>query len=714
MKIIQKGLENEGLSCAVENGMADSHWVGDFSWANSSAREEMEYETADINLSCTEKEFEQFKSFFSKFKVVAREFFLPPEMIRFGLITERSVLPYVGVSAMGAWFATLKFNGCSSCSVTLKEGDDLKKALQENHSPVMQLYVDRPKLEPAFPSNRPSVVLFIDRLSDSLVISEKSKLALDALRKLKEHYQPSYTVSRVVNLGYPRSTAVQAVSESQGPVVLDPLNLHFLEDSLDPKLVKTKDNVPIVISKGQSILLDGTGSSAQGNAVYDALLGFINKRNLKRKKESKISLLAKENGFQLLSDDFEVQVIDSSPSYNQYNQLSDMNKKLVTSLGSQTLELHQPPNEDSVNKLDDSLAAIDVPVVDDGIQPAHGDSEYDIQKYLEVEKHNPNELGVQVQETKDAFGKYFSSLVNEDDKNYVVEQKVPSVGTCMDKDTVDAVGCSSSCRETAEKVSLLDPIEDFSGNDGSQVEKNVSMPSEDQIQHQPFQFSFFFIDGGYRLLNSLTGSSNIPSLVLLDPITQQHFVFSEDRDFDYYSLFNFVEKFLNGSLSPYQPSASSIASFKEAPQPPFVNLDFHEVDAIPRVTTSTFCELVFGFNPCNTGSAFPTSQVKIFGAAWKTDVLVLFGSSWCGFCQRMELLIREVYRFFKNLKNILKCESGVNNPVCFEDNRGDLVEYNLPFIFLMDCAQNDCGSFLKSAGRVVSNANGSLVITKQL
>lgn len=119
--------------------MADSHWVGEFSWANRSVPKEMEYETADMNLFCTEKEFEQFKSFFSKFEAVAREFFLSPEMIRFGLISERSLLPYVGVSTMGAWLAVLQFNGCPDCSMTLKEGDDLRKILQEYHSPVMQV-----------------------------------------------------------------------------------------------------------------------------------------------------------------------------------------------------------------------------------------------------------------------------------------------------------------------------------------------------------------------------------------------------------------------------------------------------------------------------------------------------------------------------------------------------------------------------------------------
>ncbi|PKU64683.1 uncharacterized protein LOC110107520 [Dendrobium catenatum] len=434
------------------------------------------------------------------------------------------------------------------------------------------------------------------------MIREKSKLALDALRKLEELYQPFYWMNKGTNNGYPLSPAAQVVSESQGPVVTVSSGLHLMKDSLTPNLVKIKDNMAIVINKGQSILSDRTASHAQANAVYDALLDFFNKRNLNRIQESKISLLAKENGFQLLSDDFEVQVIDSTRYYKENNQLRDMNKHTVTSLGSQNYELHHySPNEDSVNKNDDLLAAIEVSAADDATQPALGDSEYDFKKHLETDTRDKSNL---VNEDVKSCEQNDMGSLKCQDAHSVLEQEVPSVGTCMEKDTVDAVGCSSSSRGGAEKLSLVDPVEGFSGYDEDQVEKDViSKPSKEHIQHQPFQCSFFFIDGGYRLLNSLTGGSNIPSLVLLDPVEQQHYVFSEDRDVDYSSMFTFVEKFLNGSLSPYKPSASSILSSKEAPQPPFVNLDFHEVDAIPRVTTNTFCELVFGFIPCVTEKA---------------------------------------------------------------------------------------------------------------
>lgn len=82
MKKNQKGLENEGLSSGFENELTNSHLSGEFCWANSSTLEEMEYEAEDINLSCIKEEFKQFKYFFSKFKILARDFFLSPERDR--------------------------------------------------------------------------------------------------------------------------------------------------------------------------------------------------------------------------------------------------------------------------------------------------------------------------------------------------------------------------------------------------------------------------------------------------------------------------------------------------------------------------------------------------------------------------------------------------------------------------------------------------------
>lgn len=167
---------------------------------------------------------------------------------------------------------------------------------------------------------------------------------------------------------------------------------------------------------------------------------------------------------------------------------------------------------------------------------------------------------------------------------------------------------------------------------------------EQKLHHKHFTGSFIFSDSGYQLLEALTAGSKIPSVVIVDPISQKHYVLPEQTVFTYTSLSHFLDGFLNGSLHPYQRSESVVPSPREGPSPPFVNLDFHEVDSIPRVTTSTFSELVNCFNQ---------SDISNVGHVSKKDVLVLFSNSWCGFCQRMELILREVYRAFKHHASLL-------------------------------------------------------------
>ncbi|KAG0486275.1 hypothetical protein HPP92_008370 [Vanilla planifolia] len=393
-----------------------------------------------------------------------------------------------------------------------------------------------------------------------------------------------------------------------------------------------------------------------------------------------------------------------------------MNEHTITSLGDQALVLDQTSHEDFPREKDDTPTVLEVATVDNVNNFEHENAVDDLQKYQETDikdKENTDEIGtIIMQELKDDSSNFLKSVCNEDDggckKNDVGSlacqdqtcslKQVEVVETCTEKSRVKDVGCGSNSYRSVEKVMLDDPKEDFTENDVDDNKKNMQMPllSQPHIQNQSFQGSFFFVDGGYRLLRSLTGGSNVPSLVLLDPIVQHHYVFNEDVDITYSSLVNFLDKFLNGSLSPYQLSASSAISYKEPQKPPFVNLDFHVVDPIPRVTTNTFCELVFGFDPCVSGGTVASSQLQNLGDAWNKDVLVFFGSSWCGFCQRVELIVREVYRAFKNLNHILECDNSFSNPVC---PQGDIETYNLPSVFLMDCVQNDCAYFLKAVGK---------------
>lgn len=95
--------------------------------------------SSNVVSSCTLQEFQQFDSFFSKFMIIAREFFLPPGRHRFGLVLERSMLSSLGLEDSGSWLAMLYIAGCPSCSKILEKEDDLKTFLQMDNSVVMEV-----------------------------------------------------------------------------------------------------------------------------------------------------------------------------------------------------------------------------------------------------------------------------------------------------------------------------------------------------------------------------------------------------------------------------------------------------------------------------------------------------------------------------------------------------------------------------------------------
>lgn len=99
--------------------------------------------SSNVVSSCTLQEFQQFDSFFSKFMIVAREFFLPPEKHRFGLVLERSMLSSLGLEDSGSWLAMPYIAGCPSCSKIIEKEDDLKNVLQMGNSVVMEVILTK-------------------------------------------------------------------------------------------------------------------------------------------------------------------------------------------------------------------------------------------------------------------------------------------------------------------------------------------------------------------------------------------------------------------------------------------------------------------------------------------------------------------------------------------------------------------------------------------
>jgi thiol-disulfide isomerase/thioredoxin len=171
------------------------------------------------------------------------------------------------------------------------------------------------------------------------------------------------------------------------------------------------------------------------------------------------------------------------------------------------------------------------------------------------------------------------------------------------------------------------------------------------ISDDRFAGAFYFSDGGYRLLRTLTGGSRIPSLVIIDPVQQKHYIFPEESEYSYASLQNYLDSFMNQSLSSYYRVTSSAISSKELPRPPFVNHDFHEANSIPQLTAISFCPLVFGPRGCDSKSEASFSNTENIASGWNKDVMVLFSNSWCGFCQRAELVVRELHRSFKSFSS---------------------------------------------------------------
>uniref|UniRef100_A0A1J3FY63 UPF0301 protein n=1 Tax=Noccaea caerulescens TaxID=107243 RepID=A0A1J3FY63_NOCCA len=278
-----------------------------------------------------------------------------------------------------------------------------------------------------------------------------------------------------------------------------------------------------------------------------------------------------------------------------------------------------------------------------------------------------------------------------------VHNKV-SMGS-KEKDEMRSSESESSSPDDEEKVSTnqserlvtaeTDKIDVVSKeNDKGKIKISLqSEPNEDLVHS--FRGSFFFADANYALLRALTGDVKIPSAVIIDPALQQHHVLQDGVVFSYSSLVDFLHGYLNGSLSPYKQSESTIRMPRKAIVPPFVNLDFHEVDSIPRVTVNTFSDMVHAWNQSSAEKA-PCPLCD--------DVLVLFSNNWCGFCQRMELVLREVYRSLKEYK--AKIQGGSrNNQMLFNSEAETPINgksLKSPLIYLMDCTLNDCSLILKS------------------
>ncbi|KAJ6839916.1 uncharacterized protein M6B38_311070 [Iris pallida] len=703
----QKGKKIEEVTYGIQSGLDVPPPLGRFTLANQSDSQGTEYRNASKEMLCTEEEFHQFKSFFSNFTKIAREHFLPPERQRFGLISDRSLLPFLGVDNPQTWLVTLQFSGCPNCSMVLQEGDDLTTILQMDNPLVTELHVDGRSLDSTFSANRPSVILFIDRSSDSSKVRGDCKFALQVLRKYASGNQLSYKVAWGPER--PQHSFKKVSLKTQSHIISDQSGHQTTEDSLAHKILKFNDNMAIMImNDGESISLD-THAETRGN-IYDMLAHLLQRKKPGfGAKEKKISLVAKEAGFQLLSDDFEVQITDS-PSLAENDPSNNIDGVVMSP------EEREEPNINNAVDKDILVGAKVIAALDDEKKPQHTDIETCLQQ--DQKRIIFSESATTDDESRVEVGPFTSTQISENNGNCnqedsqpftcsaedSAEKGSPSKESSIEKRRIDQTDSSSkktSYTEAKQTLAHVFPREALVEDEAGELVSVIKPSRLDDWHSQqiPFKGSFFFSDGGYQLLQSLTGGMKVPSLVILDPVLQKHYVFSEETDINYFSLVSFMENFLNGSLTPYQRSALPILSSRGTPRPPFVNLDFHEVDYIPRVTVNTFCELIVGYKPCQMRYDVQFSHILSFTPVWKKDVLVLFSTASCGFCQRLELIVREVHRAFKNLSALLKSNSKKTDSMHIQDETKDTMINGPPSVFLMDCMLNDCGSLMKSMGK---------------
>uniref|UniRef100_A0A0D9XKU2 Thioredoxin domain-containing protein n=1 Tax=Leersia perrieri TaxID=77586 RepID=A0A0D9XKU2_9ORYZ len=763
--------EDEELNFGGGAQLVGSPWKGGFTLANGSVSDQIGITTDENGKLCTVETLQQFESFYAKLTALSRDYFLPPEKVRFGLITERSALPspdFVNEGNLETWFLSVHYLGCTNCSIVAKEGDDLRSLLQSYHNlGISEMDVD-PSGVAAFPASRPSAILFIDRFADSSKVRDESKLSLKLLREYAQKNYPSHFSTGGLSSGRMSSKAVPSLmSTGRSAHTATRLN------AWASKFMEFGEKMSVmVVNDGGRISYRSADQGSTNNPLYDILTKLLHKtRPAHRSKKTRISFVAKDVGIKQLSDDSEVQVVESlsiqgsqferndgsfassdggnndhaEDSVHEYKateaEYTDdgqtpiklkkdpanycgNNEKHLESSDTEVGEQHKTKASDvSLDLQEDvfidesssnapknfcNIIKEDLECSDTRMEKQEhhnaeaSDTSVDLQEEVSTDVHSSNEVGDILHKHKDEetiregldilepdgttvkFNQEKSrSAIQQDDKLSVLVQESRRIEDVIYEDNLLILDEGSE--ESDSKYPVHTPLSSSSSHVGDNTDYAEQVTASIPDGH--FAGSLFFSDGGYRLLRTLTGGSRIPSLVIIDPIQQKHYVFPDEIEFSYSSLANFFDCFMNQSLSPYYRSALPAISSKELLRPPFINRDFHEADSIPQLTTS-----------CDSNNELFLSNTENAASAWKKDVLVLFSNSWCGFCQRTELVVREVYRSFKNFVSSNSQFLQAQNLQIEEKNEESAMK-GFPAIYLMDCTSNECHHLLKSAGK---------------
>eukprot|EP01018_Ginkgo_biloba_P011531 Gb_18229 [translate_table: standard] len=743
------GLWKDGLYSATygNNSMgAGKNMTGMSSWKGNGCPASEDNDDLFHELSCTSDEYKYFEVLHTDLTKIARDNLLPPERQRFGLLSNRTMMCAVGLQLQHAWSLMLQFPDCPNCSKTFNRGGDLKEFVLASQPYVTELQGEGYKLAPPLSTETPSLILFIDRASPSAILRQKSKEALQALRQVAFHYglsnQSDEGNGRMAGESLLKYYSDGNVRKKTNLPPSNPLQRQVLKSSELSKLMSSGKNMVIQVKttegEFQIVNLHRNGESSTGSLLQQ-------RGPTEKLKEYELGLLAKEAGFQLLSSDFETEIQKlfqvpetlSSSSEKETGQVEDLEESLRSqSFDSESYQI----SGDSAYITDNILSR------HNSVSTTHGSGDGDVEQVFEIglgddnfypegyqnvtvaqdnsviEEHKQCRNKHSINETLDRShdeeqckseiiensGDQFSDLSEKPDEEPVAEENVrqkPDIHPEIENVKKEIYLIRGEFANRESTVVYTGEEESFEKHD-----KNLGKLDDKQDKNYAADILFFYSDGGDQMRRILSPDATIPAVVIIDPVIQEHFVFPNDIPVTYSSLIEFVNAFLNGNLQAHKHSEPFPPSPREPPRPPFVNRDFHEVDSIPRVTLGTFSRLVLGFDDCNQSVETPCANGHRFGAAWRKDVLVLFSNNWCGFCKRLELVVREVHRFFKGCTNILHAEGRIAPNSSFQDilsfstkmNRektGDISKdetaNNLPSIFHMDCTLNDCSSLLK-------------------
>ncbi|CAN6481752.1 unnamed protein product [Victoria cruziana] len=646
----QKGSNNPQLTCGVANGRHGNDWPDEFTFTsmnNSSVGAGTGGD--DPNVSCSHAEFQQYETFFSKLVTVARDNFLPPNKLRYGIISKKDLFWNLGIRDEVTWLLLLHFVGCPNCSRVFKDGDDLSSMLLTHHPLMIELEDKGHSLEPALPLNRPSIILYIDRSSELSKVRKRSEAALKIFRKLALESQPGIQMAdgnnEIKKVDKERLEHISPQKE------IFPASSDLVVDvSQGPESVDSR--------KDENLRLDKVDT--HGKTAYELLLSLLRQKNP--------SLVVEQVGLRVLPEYRRIQIHDA---------LQESQKVELLGKPSNRQAVHQPDLREQVEDAGVSDAAF-VDSTSPGSEHTKLNLFRSILKIMEDQIIAADENSIIENFKKDMkLAGFSSSFIDCNDQITHFRYEMPQhPGICPIKTVKDFI-----CGHPT--VDLKDNL--------------VVAKSSDEVDHLEkrqshgfmFDASFFFSDGGYLSLKSLTGEMKIPSLVIVDPIKQQHYLFPRDSSFSYSTLVDFVDSFLNGNLIPHERSEILLLSPREVPYSSLINQKIHQAGSIPFISAREFTDRVLGDDNCETKFVESSTGTQLDYCLHRKDVLVLFSNSWCGFCRRAELVVREVHHALKGYAGRLQ-------------NRNKLESSTLIGVtsFLrMDCTLNECGSILKTVSQ---------------